>query len=154
VTTIDPEQIARTAMLDQYRAESAADLDHLIAQYRAAAADGVDSNRIHSCFVMLFTRSIDPHNQMQGDQAEKLFLISETLAVAIDRLATASTFAEGRRVRVTRGEWAGRYGQIAKTYPNDRSPRLDVELDPPGRAEDPCEPLTICLPCADVEIDQ
>ncbi|QOC58873.1 hypothetical protein SEA_JOLENE_49 [Mycobacterium phage Jolene] len=58
----------------------------------------------------------------------------------------------GRRVMVTRGEWGGRFGQVYATHLDNDPPMLDVELDPPGRPDDPNEPVMICVPTADVAL--
>lgn len=56
------------------------------------------------------------------------------------------------RVLVLRGDWAGRYGQVTKMYPENVPPMLDVELDPPGRSDDPAEPITINVLYDDVTV--
>ena len=62
-------------------------------------------------------------------------------------------FAEGHDVRLTRGDWAGRHGKVYRTHPHNQPPMLDVELDPPGRPDDPNEPVMVTVPTADVELD-
>lgn len=58
-------------------------------------------------------------------------------------LEPAPRFSEGQRVRVRTeawcGEFAGRHGQV---YQVDAD-TLTVELDPPGRPDDPNEPVMV-----------
>lgn len=61
---------------------------------------------------------------------------------------TNPLFAEGHRVRVTRGGWAGRHGRITKTYPNSAPPLIDVELD---ESDDPTNAVLITVLPTDVE---
>ena len=73
---------------------------------------------------------------------------------ALSRKTKPNTPAAGDRVRVIRGDWAGRHGQIAKTYPDNHPPMIDVELDPPGRPDDPDEPVAITvLPSQVIVVD-
>lgn len=63
------------------------------------------------------------------------------------------SFAPGRRVMINnRGDWGGRFGQIYATHLNNQPPMLDVELDPPGRPDDPNEPVMITVRTDDVVI--
>lgn len=67
------------------------------------------------------------------------------------RDAVTRKFTEGQRVYVKRGDWAGRYGQVYAVHPDNEPVMVDVELDPPGRPDDPNEPVMICVPPADLD---
>lgn len=61
-------------------------------------------------------------------------------------------WAEGQHVRLNAGDYAGRTGRIYETHLDSELPTVDVELDPPGRPDDPAEPILATVRANDVEL--
>lgn len=79
-------------------------------------------------------------------------LLGTMKAQRAERPPRQPSFTEGQNVLVTRGDWAGRYGQVYDTHLDNEPPMLDIELDPPGRPSDPSEPVQITVLTTDVEL--
>lgn len=62
-------------------------------------------------------------------------------------------FAQGHTVKLTAGEYAGRLGRVYETRLTEGEPvAVLVELAPPGRPDDPSEPITLTVTPDDLEL--
>ncbi|TXH20574.1 MAG: hypothetical protein E6R06_21805 [Mycobacterium sp.] len=85
----DPEDIANTARIDQYRAQSEDSLNIAINEYRAML-DGPDETGPFSCLVAEIYGLVDPDDQLTNELSNRLVSVAETFACAVSRLAKAS----------------------------------------------------------------
>lgn len=87
MTHIDPEHVARTARLDQYRAEASRTLDKFIELYRAQTNPRTgDDTGPFSMLVTAAYRYVDPDDDLPTPRSNGLIFIAEVLAVAVTRL--------------------------------------------------------------------
>lgn len=64
-------------------------------------------------------------------------------------------FTTGHQVKLTAGEYAGRLGQVYETKLSEGNPiEVVVELAPPGRPDDPSEPIVVTVDAGDLELAQ
>lgn len=61
-------------------------------------------------------------------------------------------WTEGLDVRLTEGDYAGRIGRIYKTMLDNSPPMVTVELAPPGRPDDPSEPIVLDATTSQIEL--
>lgn len=59
---------------------------------------------------------------------------------------------EGMEVRLTEGDYAGRRGQIYEVQLDNQPPIVTVELAPPGRPDDPAEPIVLTVLPSQIEL--
>ena len=61
-------------------------------------------------------------------------------------------WTEGTEVRVTEGDFAGRRGQVYSLELDATPPQITVELAPPGRPDDPSEPIVLTVLPSQIEL--
>lgn len=59
---------------------------------------------------------------------------------------------EGMEVRLTEGDYAGRRGQVYTLELDATPPQITVELAPPGRPDDPSEPIVLTVLPSQIEL--
>ena len=59
---------------------------------------------------------------------------------------------EGMDVRLTEGDYAGRRGLIYSLDLDNQPPIVTVELAPPGRPDDPSEPIVLTVLPSQIEL--
>ncbi|QFG06053.1 hypothetical protein KDW75_gp51 [Mycobacterium phage Mercurio] len=66
--------------------------------------------------------------------------------------AAVAPWREGMEVRLTEGDYAGRRGLIYSLDLDNQPPIVTVELAPPGRPDDPSEPIVLTVLPSQIEL--
>lgn len=66
--------------------------------------------------------------------------------------AAVAPWREGMDVRLTEGDYAGRRGLIYSLDLDNQPPIVTVELAPPGRPDDPSEPIVLTVLPSQIEL--
>ncbi|MBU8819565.1 hypothetical protein KL864_27135 [Mycolicibacterium goodii] len=85
MSNIDPEAVAWTARLDQYRANASRVLDGVQQLWRTLAEEFNDE-RAFTCIVAEIIRLVDPNDELCNEHSNRLTLVAEMLATAISRI--------------------------------------------------------------------